>query len=87
MGDEDGRVKILTEDALEMLDVVDGMVHAFTNPQAGMLVGADWDLDDAQELIEMYGAERAGEQAAAMGHGLAVVERTRTVFFKTKDRT
>ena len=47
------------------------VVHVFRNP-GGMLVGADWDLSDAEEHIRKHGAEVGGSACRGMGHAIVV---------------
>ena len=57
-------------------------IHVFKNPN-GMLIGADWDKKEIIKLINEFGACLSGEQAKAMGHGLAV-NNGRWIFIETK---
>jgi hypothetical protein len=80
---DDGRVPIGLDLARVMLDVRNGRVHTFRN--AGVLVGADWDEADVIGVIIAHGAERSGERATAMHHGLCTHDDLGWVFFRTKD--
>lgn len=78
------RVKLTVEQFEQMLDVRDGRVHTFR--QGGMvLIGADWDLEQAIASARKHGAELAGEQATAMRHGAVVIDGAGPVFFATRD--
>ena len=80
------------EEAIEMLEVIpdydpgDGpkpCVHTFRGGSP-FLLGAHWSLDDVRAAFQKYGVERAGENAMALGHGLAIIDETGPVFFETK---
>lgn len=60
-------------------------VHAFVNPQASVLLGADWSREDAVAYINAADSrELAGPAATRMKHGLAVHGNRGLVFFATK---
>lgn len=81
----DERVPLTVEQAMALLDVQEGRVHTFVNPGAGVLVGADWTVEQARQCFEANGVELAGEEATAMRHGVAAFESgRRAVFFATK---
>ncbi len=67
------KIILKPEEAKKLLALNNGMVHTFLNASFG-LVGADHskesiykDIDNAERL------EITGEQAQAMGHGLAIL--------------
>ncbi len=66
--------KVPIEEAKERLVVNHGAVHTFVNPSLGMLIGADWDVEDAIKLMEKHGVEEAGPMARATGHCLVVTD-------------
>ena len=74
------------EEALAMLHVRDGeRVHTFLNPGTSLLVGADWDKAEVEELIRTTRhRRRAGPEARAMKHGLVLWDRGRWLFVETK---
>ena len=79
------RTKIETDIALGMLPDGD-TVHTFRNT-AGMLIGADWGKKEIIEMITKYGAERAGEQAKAMNHEIAISDGVgKWLFVETKSK-
>jgi hypothetical protein len=89
----DDREDIAAEEALAALDVKDGYVHCLL-PAGNTLVGADWPLDEARQLIETHGAEIAGGMALNMRHGVCIRkmpsgfpgdDRTLTAFFATRE--
>ena len=62
---------ITADEAIALLPEGDE-IHTFYQ-MGGALVGADWDRADIlQKLVECDKIEIAGDQARAMGHGLAV---------------
>ena len=80
------KVLLSIEDALAMLDGKEE-VHAFVNPSAGILLGADWSRNDAEIYIAAAESrELAGEQAQKAKHGLAVHGKHGLVFFATKQK-
>lgn len=81
----DERRKISVDEFKSLLDVKGGRVHTFRNPGANLLLGADWDLEDAIAAAEKHGAELAGEGATAMRHGAVVIDDRGPVFFATKE--
>lgn len=81
----DERVRLTVEQAMALLDVKDGRVHTFLNPGAGMLVGADWTVEQVRTCFEDNGAELSGEAATNMKHGLASRDQGRWVFFATRE--
>ena len=85
MTDEE-RVVLTTEEAFERLQVHHGSIHTFITPlPGGMVIGADWSVDDIRELIDEYGAELAGPDATAFGHGVVVIRPGRNpIFLETK---
>jgi len=87
--DANERVIVSIAQAMEMLDIKtheDGRttVHTFVTPGMGVLLGADWDLEDVAESMRKNPVELAGPQAVALGHGLVLEEPERPVFLATK---
>ena len=82
---EKEREYLTKEQAIELVGGKREEIHCFLNP-GGMLVGADWswkefvDLLDKSEVIE-----KAGEQAQAMNHPLAVYSGKWYFFEKTEE--
>lgn len=83
---------VTVEDAMARLMVIEDYdngsgpgpcVHTF---RAGgpMLLGAHWGLDDLRAAMERYGVAEAGEQAAAMGHTLVVIDDHGPVFLQAR---
>lgn len=58
-------------------------VHTFRETPFAML-GAHWRIADAKALMEKYGVEEAGPQAAAAGHGVVVTDDRGPVFFEAR---
>jgi hypothetical protein len=81
----DKRVRLTVEQAMGMLDVKGDRVHALINPGVGVLVGANWTLDEARKCFEENGVELAGHTATSMGHGLVSKDCGRYVFFATRE--
>lgn len=80
---EDAR-RVDADEALAMLDMVDGCVHTFRQMGPG-LVGSDWRWGDVYLLVrDQGGADLAGPVAARMGHGLAVDWGGSWLFLATK---
>lgn len=84
--------RISKEAALERLDILpydqgDGLEpHVHTLRQGGpMLIGAHWQMTEVEQAIDTYGIEEAGEEAAAMGHGLVIIDDAGAVFLATKE--
>ena len=83
---DDEKVLLTPEQAIEMLGEDEGQVHAFMNPDAGILLGADWNIEQAKEYICLASSrELAGPAAQKSKHGLAVFGNRGLVFFKTKE--
>jgi hypothetical protein len=82
---DDERVHLSYAQALDLL-TDDEMIHTF-RAAGPMSIGADWQRTDVLALIRKYGAELAGANATAMGHGLAVIDDHGLLFIKTKERT
>ena len=65
------RFKLTTDEAVSIL--ADGdEVHVFSNPGAGMLLGADWSRADVLREIAENKPELTGPTMAEMGHGLCI---------------
>jgi hypothetical protein len=85
---EDNQDAVLSvEEALGMLEPGSPRIHTFLNPAGGLLVGADWDRADVEELIRSTERRRrTGPEAQAIKHGLALWDRVTWVFVETKGR-
>ena len=81
----DGRTFVTLEVALSMLPDGD-IIHTFSNPIYGIMIGADWKHDDIIDYFQKNKGriELAGEMATRMNHGLVVVEENRRLFFETR---
>lgn len=79
---DQNRVHLSTDEAIKMLPKRKS-VHIFRQP-GNMLVGCDVGFIEVVDLIEKHGAELAGEQAAALGHGIAILDDTGWLFVETK---
>lgn len=79
----DERVKVELDDAISRLDLRDGRVHTFR--QGGfMLIGADWDLEEAVAAMRKHGVEESGPEATGAGHGLVLIDDHGPLFIATK---
>lgn len=83
---------VAIEDALARLviqpDYDDGSgpepcVHTFRE-SGPMLLGAHWHLDDLRSSMERHGVQEAGEAAAAMGHGLVLIDDHGPLFIEAR---
>lgn len=69
----DEREPVTYEQAEKMIG--DGeRVHTFRNPAGGLMLGCDWDRADILDHIKKHGAELSGPSAAAMRHGLVLMD-------------
>ena len=76
------------EKALAMLP--DGEeIHTFSNPVPAIMLGADWSRGDVIEFLSKHAdkIELTGPMATGMGHGLAVLDGERRLFFATRKTT
>jgi hypothetical protein len=83
MSAPDDREPVPAELAIRMLKVVDGQVHTFRNP-VGVLIGADWDVDQLKKAIRKHGVELSGASATSMKHGLAILDDHGPLFLETE---
>ena len=68
---EEERIYLTVEQVQDLWDENDGYVHIQKNPQAGMLMGFDKNVDTLlEELKEADSIEIGGENCMAMGHGI-----------------
>lgn len=56
-------------------------VHTLRQAKNGMLLGADWDLEELRAHMARWRVEKAGPAARATGHGLVVLEEGRGPLF------
>lgn len=61
-------------------------IHTFSNPDAGIILGADTKREKIIELLRQKSGkiEVAGETAQRMNHGIALIEDGRRLFIATK---
>lgn len=82
------RVVVAAERALERVVVSEAgdgrFVHTFRNGTLGLLLGADWPLDEVRELLGRHECAEAGPLAEALGHGLVVVDELGPLFLQTE---
>ena len=68
---EEERIYLTVEQVQDLWDEKDGYVHIQKNPQAGMFMGFDKNVDTLlEELKEADAVEIGGENCMAMGHGI-----------------
>lgn len=79
--------KHTVEEALAALRVNGDSVHTFLNPTNGMLIGANWSLQELKDLFDKYPDQiyPTGGAALGMRHGLAVKMVDKIVFIETTD--
>lgn len=80
----DQEIVKITPEELDALMPEGDQVHTYI--QAGFtLIGGDWERASILKKAKEYGAELAGEHAAAMGHGAAFYRKDGSpVFVATK---
>ena len=75
--------QILTKrEALKMLPFK-REIHIFRNPSGGVLMGFDISRQEIIEKINKHEVEATGEQAQAMGHGMALYDEYGWMFIET----
>lgn len=82
MTDSDDKVILTPDEAIALLPEGE-YVHNFANPGVGMLVGCDYERDNAiKHIRSAYQIELAGEQCMRLKHPLAVWDsKTHVTFF------
>ena len=81
MNDEE-KIFLTKEQAIECLIIKDGQVHNFVNSGFALL-GADWDIKDVEECFDEAGAiEVGGKRCRALNHGIVAVKDGNTYFFE-----
>ena len=76
---------ILTAEQAESLLPDGDEIHTFRNPNAAMLIGADWGRDELLKVIQASQCEIGGEQCRNSGHGLVVwTDKNNPLFVETR---
>ncbi len=77
-----GRIILTYTEAIKRLNPR-GRIHTFRNPSFG-LVGCDWDRRDVlSALKKAKEIHETGNQAQAMNHGLAIIDKGDMLFIET----
>jgi hypothetical protein len=59
-------------------------IHTFRSSIPGVIIGADWERENLLEAIKIHNPELSGNQAAAMNHGLIIIDQHGPLFIETK---
>lgn len=79
----DERTFLTVEQATALLPDGD-TIHVFLNPNAAMLIGADWSRKEIIELLsDSEILEVGGEACLKMGHGLVALKNNRYHFIES----
>lgn len=79
---EDEKRVLTKEEAIAMLPFKKE-IHTFRNPNGGILMGFDIDRKTIIERINKYEVQATGEQAQAIGHGMALYDDMGWCFIET----
>lgn len=79
--EEEHRIFLTKEQALQCLIINDGQVHNFISSGLS-LIGADWNIEDVKKLLEEADTiEVGGKSCRSLGHGIAVIKNNEAYFF------
>jgi hypothetical protein len=76
------KIPLTPAEAIALLPDKDS-IHTFRQA-GGTLLGADWDRKDLIKALNKYDAEVTGENAQALGHGMAFRDEYGYLFIETK---
>ena len=82
---DDERVELTFAEALPLLEVFQDHVHTFVGG-GGMMIGADWHVEDIRKKVENGATlELTGPFARGMKHGIALMDGKRMIALATDE--